>query len=137
MRTKPCPRQMESRINRFHPNFQQICLPILQHSSPDMPNTISPATFEKHFSCITETAVHLSTFKWVFSQPGHGHFLKASNLLSIKFEPVIVCDTDQNSCNMMQMRYSLSFIFGSLNKMASLCVTKDLPFIQGYYIHLD
>ena len=92
---------------------------------------------KKHFSYITETAVRRSTFKWALSQPGHGHFIEASNSSSIKFEPVIVCDTDQNCRNTMQTRYSSPFIFESLHKMASFCENQEMPYIQGYYIHLD
>jgi hypothetical protein len=92
---------------------------------------------KKHFSYITETAVRLSTFKWCLSQPGHGHFIEASQSASIRFEPIMICDTDQNCRNTMQSRFASPFIFESISKMASFCDTHDMPFVQGYYINLD
>jgi hypothetical protein len=92
---------------------------------------------KKHFSYITETAVRLGTTKWALSQPGHDHFIEAGNSNAIKFEPVLICDTDQKFLKTMQSRFLTPFIFESINKMASFCDTHELPFIQGYFIHLD
>jgi hypothetical protein len=50
---------------------------------------------------------------------------------------MIVCDTDQDCRNTMQTRFLSPFIFGSISAMASCCDTDELPFVQGYYIHLD
>jgi hypothetical protein len=90
-------------------------------------------TSDRNFSYITETALRLSKFQWCRSQPGHGHFIKASRSLAIQFEPAIVCDTDQSCRNTMQTRYSSSYIFDSLERMATFCSNKPLPLIQGYY----
>jgi hypothetical protein len=76
---------------------------------------------KKHFSYVTETAVRLSTSKWCLSQPGHGHFIKASKSSSIKFEASIICDTDQSCRNTMQTRFSVPFVFDSIERMADFC----------------
>jgi hypothetical protein len=91
----------------------------------------------KHFSYITETAVPLSTSKWCLSQPGHGHFIEAIKLASIKFKAAIICNTDQSCCNTMQTQFSVPSIFDLIERMAESCDSQDLSLIQGYYIHID
>lgn len=49
---------------------------------------------EMDFSYITETAIRLSKLNWCLSQPGHGHFIEASQMVALQFEPIIICDTD-------------------------------------------
>jgi hypothetical protein len=92
---------------------------------------------KKHFSYINKTAVPRSTSKWCLSQPGHGRCIKASKLALIDLEAIIVYDTDQSCWNTMQTRFSSPFIFDLAEKMATFCNSQDVPFIQGYFIHID
>ena len=102
----------------------------------DICNTgLVQAKSDMNFSYITETATRLSKFNWCLNQPGHGHFIEASQRMALQFEPTIVCDTDQSCRNTMQSRFSAPFIFDNLSKMDHFCSRNKLPSIQGYYAH--
>jgi hypothetical protein len=102
----------------------------------DIYNTgVVQAKSDMNFSYITETALRLSKFNWCMNQPGHGHFIEASQRMALQFEPIIVCDTDQSCRNTMQSRFSAPFIFDDLSKMARFCSFDKIPSIQGYYTH--
>jgi hypothetical protein len=83
--------------------------------------------------------VGLSKFHWcMLSQPGHGHFIKASCNVALQSEPSIVCNADQELCpSAMQTRYSVPFVFDNLIKMATFCSKNKITSMQGYYAHCD
>jgi hypothetical protein len=59
------------------------------------------------------------------TQPGHDHFINASQNTTLKFEPT------------MQTCYLAPFIFNNLIKMAIFCSREKIRSIQGYYAHCD
>jgi hypothetical protein len=111
--------------NKIARQYSNVPVSICETKSVQQPS-------KKHFSYITETSVRLSTHKWALSQPGHGHFIEASKSASMIFEPVIVCDTDQNCRNTMQMRFSSPFIFGVVLRQSRFAIHSRILHSSGF-----